>query len=168
LREAILLHHNLSGLRLQFALPPAERTLTSRLKNKLRGQADPERMFFDHLAKESAGVFRTAFETWLGQIEAVRSGVLHLKPLAAPDLTPVIADLDQNDLFTLVAVMQHGSLMPDEHAIIFQKSVPAGRAQIDELLAREIIEQDPNRPGFRVRPEALRVVQEALYRRNLL
>jgi hypothetical protein len=64
--------------------------------------------------------------------------------------------------------MQHGSLTPAEHAIVFQKSLPASRAQIDELLAREIIEPDPGRPGYRVRPEATRVVNEALYRRNLL
>ncbi|HEX9003326.1 MAG TPA: AAA family ATPase, partial [Blastocatellia bacterium] len=168
LRDAILLRHNLSGLRLQFSLLSETRTIVGRLRNRLRGQADPEAIFFDQLARESAGVFRTAFEIWLGQIEAARAGTLLMKPLAAPDLTPVIDALDTDDLFTLVAVLQHGSLMADEHATIFQKSLAASRAQIDELLAREIIEQDPGRPGFRIRPEALRVVKEALYRRNLL
>ncbi len=168
LRDAILLRHNLSGLRLQFTLPPEDRTLLNRVRNRLRGQADPEKTFFDQLATESAGVFRTAFEIWLGQIEAAQAGALLMKPLAAPDLTPVIAELDSDDLFTLVAVLQHGSLTPEEHATIFQKNLAASQSQIDELLAREIIEQDPNRFGFRVRPEALRVVKEALYRRNLL
>ena len=168
LRDAILLRHNLSGLRLKFALPPTKRTIFHRLRNRLSGQADAEQMFFDQLVKESVGIFRTAFEIWLGQIDVVQTGVMQMKPLIAPDLTPIIGALDLDDLFTLVAVLQHGSLNPEEHAIIFQKSVPASRAQIDELLAREIIEQDPGRPGFRVRPEALRVVKEALYRRNLL
>lgn len=168
LRDAILLRHNLSGLRLQFSLPPEDRTIVSRIRNRLRGHADPETIFFDQLARESAGVFRTAFEIWLGQIEAARGGTLLMKPLAAPDLKPIIDALDTDDLFTLVAVLQHGSLMAEEHATIFQKSQSASRAQIDELLAREIIEQDPGRPGFRIRPEALRVVKEALYRRNLL
>ncbi|MFN0088153.1 MAG: AAA family ATPase [Blastocatellia bacterium] len=168
LRDAILLRHNLSGLRLQFSLPPEERTLASRVRNRLRGQADPERIVFDELAKESAGVFRTAFEIWLGQIDAAQAGGLSMKPLAAPDLTPIIDALDTDDLFTLVAVLQHGSLTPEECATIFQKSLAASQAQIDELRAREIIEEDPHRIGFRVRPEALRVVKEALYRRNLL
>lgn len=168
LRDAILLRHNLSGLRLQFSIPAEKRTLLNRWRNWIRGQADPEKIFFDQLAQESAGVFRTAFEIWLGQIESAQAGAMSMKPLTTPDLTPVIAALDTDDLFTLVAVLQHGSLTPDEHATIFQKNLSASQAQIDELLAREIIEQDPNRIGFRVRPEALRVVKEALYRRNLL
>ncbi|MBX7222810.1 MAG: ATP-binding protein [Blastocatellia bacterium] len=168
LREAIVRRHNLSGLRLQFALPPAERGWFSRFKNRLHGQADPEQIFFDQLSKESGGVFRSAFEIWLGQIDSVLSGVMYLKPLEAPDLAPVIDSLNQDDLFTLVAIMQHGSLTPDEHALVFQKGLAASQAQLDGLLAREIIEPDPGRPGVRVRPEALRVVQSGLYRRNLL
>jgi len=168
LRDAVLLRHNLSGLRMEFSLPPAERTLASRVRNRLRGRADPEELFFDQLAKESNGVFRTAFEIWLGQIDSARAGAMLMKPLVTPDLTPVIAALDTDDLFTLVAVLQHGSLTPEEHATIFQKNLATSQSQIDELLAREIIEPDPNRIGLRVRPEALRVVKEALYRRNLL
>ena len=168
LREAILLRHNLSGLRLQFGLPPEQRKLTARLKSKLQGQADPEKIFFDALAKESAGVFRTAFDIWLGQIETVEAGVLYMKPLVSPDLSPVIDELDLEDLFTLVAILQHGSLTPEEHAAVFQYSIASSRAQMDELRAREIIEPDPGRPGLRVRPEAMRIVREALYRRNLL
>jgi len=168
LRQAILLRHNLSGLRLQFALPPSQRGPLKRLTGFIQGQADAETIFFDTLAKESAGIFRTAFDIWLGQIESVQAGVLSMNPLVSPNLSPVIDALDLADLFTLVAVLQHGSLTPEEHATIFQKSVAASRSQMDELVAREIIEPDPGRPGFRVRPEALRVVHEALYRRNLL
>jgi hypothetical protein len=168
LREAILLRHNLSGLRLQFALPPTPKGFVERVKNQLRPNPDPESVFFGALARESDGVFRTTFNIWLSQIDLIEAGVLYMKPLVNTDLSPVIDDLDLSDLFTLVAVMQHGSLTPAEHAIVFQKSLPASRAQIDELLAREIIESDPGRPGYRVRPEATRVVNEALYRRNLL
>lgn len=168
LREAILLRHNLSGLRLQFSAARVENGWWHKAAQRLRGQTNVEQEFFDKLARESAGVFRAAFEIWLGQIEAVRGGALLMKLLVTPDLTPVIDALDQEDLFTLVAVMQHGSLTPEEFGVIFQKSPAASRAQLDELLAREIIEPDPGRPGLRVRPEAMRVVQEALYRRNLL
>ena len=168
LREAIMLRHNLSGLRLQFALPPSGNALLERAKAVFQGQADPESTFFDTLAKESGGVFRTAFDICLGQIERVESGLLYMKALVSPDLSPLIGALDSTDLFTLVAILQHGSLTPEEHAYIFQKSVMTSRSQIDGLVAREIIEADPGRTGFRVRPEALRVVHEALYRRNLL
>lgn len=168
LRQAILRRHNLSGLRLQFPPPPRPHTFADRFKAFVRGPIDPERFFFEALTRESAGVYRTALELWLGHIEAIEAGVLYLKPIMTPDLSSVIDDLDLDDLFTLVAILQHGSLTPEEHALVFQKSVPASRAQLDELLAREIIEPDPGRPGFRVRPEASRVVREALYRRNLL
>ncbi len=168
LRQAILRRHNLSGLRLHFAPPPPSPSLRHRLRHLIGGEADAEAIFFDMLARESAGIYRTAFDIWLGQIEAIEAGVLSLKPLVTPDLSRVIDDLDLDDLFTLVAILQHGSLTAQEHATIFQKSVGASRSQLDELLAREIIENDPGRQGLRVRPEAMRVVREALYRRNLL
>lgn len=168
LRDAILLRHNLSGLRLRFGQPAERRTLGTWLRGSLRPQADPEAMFFDALARESHGVFRAAFDIWLGHVEGVDAGVLSLKPIVVPDLTSVVAALDQADLFSLVAVMQHGSLTHEEHASVFQTAITSSRAQIDELLARELLEPDPGRPGFRVRPEAMGVVKEALYRRNLL
>lgn len=168
LRQAILQRHNLSGLRLHFAPPPPSPSLRRPLRHLIRGEADAEAIFFDALARESAGIYRTAFDIWLGQIEAIEAGVLSLKPLVTPDLSRVIDDLDLDDLFTLVAILQHGSLTAEEHAVIFQKSVATSRSQLDELLAREIIENDPGRQGLRVRPEAMRVAREALYRRNLL
>ncbi|HXF06188.1 MAG TPA: ATP-binding protein [Blastocatellia bacterium] len=168
LRQAILRRHNLSGLRLYFAPPPRSSSLPHRLRNLIQGETDPETVFFDALARESAGIYRTAFDIWLGQIETIEAGVLSLKPLVTPNLSPVIDDLDLEDLFTLVAILQHGSLTAEEHATIFQRTLSASRSQLDELLAREIIEPDPGRHGLRVRPEAMRVVREALYRRNLL
>jgi hypothetical protein len=91
-----------------------------------------------------------------------------MRPLSRPDLGQVISEFDQDDLFTLAAVLQHGSLTPEEHAIVFQLSLTESRARIDQLAAREILDEDRRRGGFRVRPHAIRVVREALYRRNLL
>jgi hypothetical protein len=168
MRQAIMLRHNLSGLRLQFAPPPDPPNLAGRVKRYLRANPDPEATFFDSLSAEAVGVFRAAFEIWLGQIDRAAGGALYLKPLVSMNLSPIVKDLDLDDAFTLVAMMQHGSLTPEEHAIVFQASYTASRSQIDELVAREIVEPDLGRPGFRVRPEAVRIVHEALYRRNLL
>ena len=168
LKQAILLRHNLSGLRLNFAAPPAPTDLPGKVRALLRGETDSETLFFSALMKECAGVFRTAFDLWQNHIDTAEAGVLYMKALATPDLAPVIEALGQDDLFTLVAILQHGSLTSEEHALVFQRSLANSRAQIDELLAREIIERDPGRPGFRVRPEATLIVKEALYRRNLL
>lgn len=168
LQQAILLRHNLSGLRLEFAERPREETWMSRLQDKLAGQIDAETQFFDTLFEESNGVFRTAFEIWLGHLDRVEAGSLYMKVLDIPDLEPVMEVLTQEDWFALKAILQHGSLTPEEHAVIFLETTSASRARFDQLLAREIIEPDPLKPGLRVRPEALRLVKEGLYKRNLL
>ncbi|MGE0555146.1 MAG: AAA family ATPase, partial [Gemmatimonadales bacterium] len=166
-REAILVRHNLSGLRLRFVAAALQRGWWARLRLRVRGADDPEASFFAALARESAGVFRTAFELWLGQIDSVHAGTMVMKPIETPAIDEVIEQLDGDDLFTLVAIMQHGSLTAEEHARVFQWPAATSRAELDDLLARELIEPDPGRPGLRVRPGALRVVREALHRRNL-
>jgi hypothetical protein len=168
LRQAILLRHNLSGLRLQFAPPPAIVSRAQKINRFLTDRASPETLFFDALSRESAGVYRSAFEIWLGQIDIVQNGTLYMKPLSSPELSEMLERLTLEDLFTLVAIPQHGSLTAEEHAVIFQKDVAYSRAQLNGLLASEIIEEDPVHPGFRIRPEAMRVVREALYSHNLL
>lgn len=166
-RDAILVRHHLSGLRLRFQPPVSERSPWARLRRRVRGDGNPEQIFFAGLARESAGVFRTAFELWLGQIDSVQAGTMVMRPMAVPDVDAVIEALDADDLFTLAAIAQHGSLTPEEHAAVFRRSPANSRAELDDLLAREIIEPEPTRPGFRVRPVALRVAREALHRRNL-
>jgi hypothetical protein len=91
-----------------------------------------------------------------------------MKLLQPLDLSDVIDSLAHHDLFTLAAILQHGSLTPREHAVVFQRRLEESQAQIDRLLGREIVEPDPGRLGFRVRPNAGQLVKEALYRRNLL
>lgn len=168
LQQAILLRHNLSGLRLEFTERPKKETWISRLQEKLAGTIDAETEFFDTLFEESNGVFRTAFEIWLGHLDRAEAGSLYMKVLDIPDLEPVMEVLTQEDWFALKAILQHGSLTPEEHATIFLEPARASRARFDQLLAREIIEPDPLKPGLRVRPEALRLVKEGLYKRNLL
>ncbi len=168
LKQAMMVRHNLSGLRLQFRPPVTPLIWFDRVRYGIQGQTDPQQLFFDALTRESAGIYRSAFEMWLGQIDMVQAGIMHMKPWSAPDLTPIIDDLDLDDLFSLAAILQHGSLEPREHASVFQQDLSVSRSQLDELLAREVIEVDPLKPGLRIRPEATRVVKEALYRRNLI
>ncbi len=169
LRQAILVRHKLSGLRLQFAPPPEAR------KGRAEGQIswlhkpiDAENIFFNSLARESNGIFRTAFEIWLSHIERIEGGICYLKPIIHRDLTPITDYLQRSDLFSLVAVMQHGSLTPDEHSKVFCQTRAESRSALDRLQAFELIEPDPLHPGYRVRPEAIRLVRQALYVRNLL
>jgi len=168
LQKAILLRHHLSGLRTHFPAPPPAHKLHGRLRARLEGRADAESVFFEMLASRSSGVYRSAFNIWVGQVEAIQAGALDLKGFPLEDPAAITEDLNQDQLFTLIAILQHGGLTPEEHAEVFQEPLAASRARMDELVAREVIEADPRETGFRVRPEAMPLVKEALYRRNLL
>ena len=169
LRAAILLRHRLSGLRLRF-LPPREEAVgvLARLDRWMRGKRAPEDVFFDRLARESDGLFRAAFTIWLHHVESAEGGVLTLKSLEPPDLSGLMADLRPEALFSLAAVLQHGSLTTQEHCAVFLCGEDESKSRLEDLLARELVQADPGREGLRVRPESLRVVWEALYRSNLV
>ena len=165
LTEAVMIRHNLSGLRLKFD-PVSSAKHAKRLKR--RTGAEQQAFFFRQLSERSSGVYRTALELWLGHIRLVEAGVLFMRPFHPVDSGPLLSELGQDDLFRLVAILQHGSLDSEELARIFSSDLASSRTALDELLGRELIESEPSRPGFRIRPEALPVVKEALYRKNLL
>jgi AAA ATPase domain len=168
LETAIMVRHNLSGLRLRFASRHESTSRWRGLRRRLTGARSPRESFFTGLARQSTGVYRTALEMWLAHIETVEAGVVYIEPIALPDLGPIVSELETDDLFTLVAILQHGSLTLEEHSKVFACTAHTSQTQLEELIGRELLESDPNHPGLRIRPEAMPVVKEALYRRNLL
>jgi hypothetical protein len=159
--------HDLSGLRLDF-MPDSPAGVWSKLPKRIQKKLDPEARFFSALSQQSNGIFRTAFNIWLAHVHSVESGTMHMKPITVPDLAGIIGSLKSSDLFTLLAVLEHGGLAPAEHASIFQKGLAASRSEIDELVSREVLEYEVNRAACRIRPQAMRVVNEALFRHNLI
>jgi len=168
MKNALLLRHNLSGLRLQIATPPDDSNWLEKLNHRYLNPLNPEDIFFDTLTQESGGVFRAAFKIWLGHIDSIQAGLLTMKAILKPDRNALIEDLDLQDLFTLVAILQHGSLTYEEHLTIFQVSVEKSKLQMHELIDRQIVELEPDRMGYRVSADAMPVVKELLYRRNLI
>lgn len=168
IKNAIMLRHNLSGLRLKINKPPKQGTLLERLSKKYFNSETTETIFFNTLMEESGGIFRAAFKIWLGHIESIQTGLLTMKAIIKPDRSALVADLNLEALFTLVAILQHGSLTYEEHSIIFQSTVAKSKLQIHELVDRQIVELEPNRAGYRVSADAMPVVKELLYRRNLI
>lgn len=168
LKSAIMVRHELSGLRLRFSSRYERPSRWRELRQRLNKAKEPESVFFDRLAAQSRGVYRTALEVWLGHIEACEGGVLYMRQIADVDLDAVVAELDASDLFSLVAILQHGSLTLEEHSQIFETALEASAGQLEELVSRELLEDDPIHIGLRIRPEAMPVVKEALFRRNLL
>jgi hypothetical protein len=167
LREAILMRHNLSGLRLVFAPPPIENSYTDRLRKAAGVELNLETEFFDAIYRESGGVFRTAFALWQRYIDRAEGGILYMRHPATPHYDSVLRSLNDSDLFTLAAIMQHGSLTPSEHSLVFRIDESTSSAWLENLLARELIEADPGRPGLRVIPEAGELVRRTLFRRNI-
>ncbi|MEX2301395.1 MAG: ATP-binding protein [Bryobacterales bacterium] len=168
LKNAILLRHNLSGLRLRFARPPSRHPLVERLRRPLGLDRRAREAFFDALYQQSEGVFRSAFELWHRYIDSAHGGVLRMRFPDAVDADPLITGLGREDLFTLQAVLQHGGLTFAECAQVFCIPEHSARARIEGLLDRGILEREPGAPGWRVRSEAGYLVRKALDRQNLL
>ncbi len=168
LKNAILLRHNLSGLRLSFAAPPGKSRIAERARQILGLEENREQLFFDALYRESEGVFRSAFELWRRHIDRAEGGMLYLRHPMEPDYELLASRLSRHDLFTLQAILQHGSLTPPEHALVFGLTEKQSRNAMEGLADREILEPDPQAVGWRVRPEAGHFVRRTLDRENLL
>ncbi len=165
---AILQRHNLSGYRLHFEPPPDLSRHTSRLRRILGLEPDRQQLFFGSLYEQSQGVFRSAFELWQDSIERVEGGVVYTRQPLDPDYQPLLRQLSDGDYFLLNSVMQHGSLTPVELACVLRIDQDQAWRRLRRLRDLEILEPEPASPGFRVKPQANRFVNEALYTRNLL
>jgi energy-coupling factor transporter ATP-binding protein EcfA2 len=166
--DAILQRHTLSGLRLQFAPPPPGDPRLRGLRRFLGLERTSQQLFFDALYRHSEGLFRSAFELWLGSIERIEGGVSHMLQPLDPDYGAVASELNPEDLFGLQAILQHASLTPEEMAEVFDIPLEDAHSRLERLLALEILEPEPAGPGFRIRPQAGHFVRDALARQNLL
>jgi hypothetical protein len=167
LENALLERHRLSGLRLDFAPPPASDPRISRMRNWLGLEASPQRLYFDSLYQQSGGVFRSAFELWLSSIERVEGETLKIRQPLEPAFAPLRGEVQQEDLFTLLVIQEHGSLEYRELSEVLCEEGDVSRARMDRLAALGLLDKDPEHPGFRVRPEAYRFANSALRRVNL-
>jgi hypothetical protein len=167
LRSAILMRHNLSGLRLQFAAPGQNSAGAGR-QNYVGSEQDVSEQFFDALYRESDGIFRAAFESWQRHIERVEGGVLYMRHPTRPDYQPLTAQLTLPDSFLLQSIFLHGMLSVEDAAQVLGIPAEQGRSQTDRLLALGILEPEPGAPALRIRPEAGQMVRDHLHRQNLL
>lgn len=164
---AIMQRHNLSGLRLQFAPVPLSDPRVSRVKSFFGLAPESQQLFFDSLYEQSEGIYRSAFELWQDCIERVEAGTIHMAQPLAPGFDPLESELNAEDCFALQAIVQHGSLDPEELAGVLRISTAAARRRTNRLLQLEILETEPAGSGYRVRPQAGRFVRDALNRRNI-
>jgi AAA ATPase domain len=167
LETAILERHRLSGLRLEFAAPPAGDPRVNRAKQWMGLEDSPQKLFFDSLFQQSEGIFRSAFELWLSSIERVEGDTIHIRQPLDPSFNRFRGELKQEDQFTLLVIQEHGSLTREELAEVLCESPTTSRGRTERLTALGLIERDPEHPGLRVKPEAQRFVNDLLRRANL-
>ncbi len=168
--EAILQRHTLSGLRLHFAPVPPGDAHISRLRRFAGLEQTPRQLFLNALYRQSQGLFRSAFELWLGSVDRIEGAMVRMLQPLDPNYKHLEAELAVDDLFILQAVLQHSSLTPDELAEVLILTADEARLRLERLEALEILEPEPEPAfaGLRVRPQAERFVREALSRQNLL
>jgi hypothetical protein len=166
--KAILQRHNLSGLRLTFAPPPPGDPRINRIRSFFGITDDAQKLFFDSLYEQSAGIFRSAFELWQSSIHRVEAGKVEMKQPLAPDFSPLRRELDQLDHFSLLSIQQHGSLTEEELSRVLMEPARASRLRLERLAALDIVAPDPDHGGLRVRPEAQLFVNDLLQRMNLI
>jgi hypothetical protein len=119
------------------------------------------------LYAESEGIFRSAFELWQDSIERIEGGLVHLRQPLAADYRPLMAEFGQRDKFLVRAVLRHGSLTFSEAAEVLMESGAWARRTMRRLESLDVLEQDPTAAGYRVKPQAGKVVRELLFRSNL-
>jgi hypothetical protein len=167
LEGAILERHRLSGLRLEFAPPPAGDPRVNRAKRWIGLEQSAQTLFFDSLFQQSAGIFRSAFQLWLSSIERVEGETLKIRQPLDPAFGLFRSELTQEDHFTLLAVQEHGSLIQSELADVLSEPRDLSYSRLERLSALGLIERDPDHPGLRVSPQAQRFVNDLLRRTNL-
>jgi hypothetical protein len=166
--DAIMQRHTLSGLRLQFAPMALGDPRVNRLRRFVGLEQSPRQLFFNALYRQSEGLFRSAFELWMGSIERIEGSVVQMLQPLDPNYKQLETELKTDDLFLLQAVLQHASLTAEESAEVLGIDIEEARCRLERLLALEVLEPEPACPGLRVRPQAGRFVRDALARQNLL
>ncbi len=168
LKQAIMQRHNLSGFRLHFEPSPRSTHYLARMRQLLGVVENREQHFFNSLYDQAEGNFRSAFELWRDSIERVEGGVVFTHQPLHPDYRPLMRELTVEDNFILQAIMQHGSLTTNELAAVLRLEQDRAWRRLRRMQDLEILEPEPKRPGYRVRPQATRFVRETLYASNLL
>jgi len=164
LERAILQRHNLSGLKLAFA--PTRQG--GGLRKRIGVEIDPQESFFDALYEQSGGNFRSAFELWQSSVERVEGGTIHMQQPLSPELGRLRKQMRQEDHFTLLSILQHGSLTPEELSQVLREPEKLSGMRLKRLAALGLVEPDPEYPGLRVDPEAQRFVHGLLQGVNLV
>lgn len=173
LTNAVMARHDVSGYGLRF-LPSDAPSVVRRLKKVTdeRGQqAVLREIFFENLADVSKGNVQIALFYWLRSIQEIQDDTVvvgNLRPLRFAFLSTLNAD----KLFTLAAILQHGTLTVSEHVSIFRTSNAVSQGVLETLAANNIIQirdgaKDQDDIRYAINPVMRRAVVDLLWNRHI-
>ncbi len=181
LEKTIMARHGLSGYRLRFRKGEAlSRTLGRQLKKapgEREEQAVLRKAFFEKLNSVSKGNVQIGLFYWLRSIENLDGDIMEIAPLE-PLRFDFLSHLSVDKLFTLAAIVLHGTLNVDEHARVFHTSQTQSRLMLESLVSRNVIQSyvpeeppgeltSPRRVDYILNPVMRRPIIDLLYSRNI-
>ena len=173
LAQVVMARHEVSGYGLYF-LQGESPSVARRLKrttNERGQQAVLRDVFFDQLSDASKGNVQIALFYWLRSIQEIKDDTVYveaLKPLRFAFLNTLSAD----KLFTLAAILQHGTLTVSEHATIFRSSQTVSQGLLNTLAANNLIQvrqgaTDGGEERYSMNPVMRRPVVDLLWNRHI-
>jgi len=183
IREALMVRHRRSGLRIRFEEPGSSPEGLRHRWRKLRDPDGYEDMvaedFFERLARSSGRHLRLALYQWLATADFTGDEGVVMRPPERPDFS-VLDGLDLMQSFTLKSLLEHRTLTLHEHDRIFRLPRHESYQVFESLGNRHLIEAiasesdgDPARSEieenlrYRVRPLVVGAVIAHLRSNNI-
>ena len=142
IERALVERHDVSGYQLEFADGP---DLGTDARWRLRGVEDPRRRqkilrveFFDELHKASGSNLHAALYYWLRYTSVADRKRVVASPVQAIS-TAVLGELSDDELFTMLYVLQHDSLTPRQHSRLLRTNVAESELTLDYLTRRRVL-----------------------------
>ena len=142
IEQALVERHDVSGYQLVFAEGP---DLGADARWRLRGVKDPRRRqeilreeFFDELHTASGSNLHAALYYWLRYTNVADRRSVVASPVQAIS-TAMLGELSDDELFTMLYVLQHDSLTPEQHARLLRTNVVDSGLTLDYLTRRRVL-----------------------------
>ena len=167
LEEIILQRHRASNYKLLFKAP--EEVTNSRRFRKLSSeqarQAFLQSHFFKQLTELAAGNITVAILLWLRSYTEFTQDKLIIP--ASIDFDPTfLYKLSPEELFTLIAVLQHDILTAEDHALVFHQELQQSLLLLNRMANKGFLVQKSN--GYQIHPFLYRPVVRVLKSSNII
>jgi|GEM_PF-612056 len=165
--DIILKRHRASGYQLLFQ--PTAEIANSRRFNKLDSeqarQAFLQNQFFRQLTELAAGNITVGILLWLRSYKEVTQNKLIIP--ANIDFDPIfLYQLPPEELFTLVALLQHDILSAEHHALVFHQEIQQSLLLLNRMANKGFLVQKSN--GYQIHPFLYRPVVRVLKSGNII